>query len=387
MDTKIFITADNHIGRHLKKRKYFRDYAISNFKLIPGKIPNDVEYVVFAGDIFDKQDTDIECYNAYVEVLSKIISMPNVKNIFVITGNHDLYSTFYNSAAVDLGKSISNSDKLIICNKDYQVWKDDKITVGLMPFNRDLFINNEVGTKKIFDRLNQIQFEIHNDNNYKILVSHLAITDWMPFATGISLDELTNNTYFNLIVLGDLHNENYEKIDPDCSVIYTGTTFHTSIIDLYQHENVAKIITIKNDMLASVEKVHFTKPTIYKINKNNVDNEINIPTQQGLIELQEIVIITDDIDIHNEFKDRVIFSQYSPKTVKILEGPKDGNNTNDTNEHLDINQVCLQRINEDQTLDENTKKYLIELLNIDTDSMDSSSINDKVKELTLGDLE
>lgn len=387
MNTKIFITADNHIGKHLKKRKYFRDFAIKNFRLIPKKIPNDVEYVIFAGDIFDKQDTDIECYNAYIEVLSSIVNMPNVKNIFIITGNHDLYSNFYNSAAIDLAKSISNSDKIILCNKDYNIWRDDKITVGLLPYSRDLFVNNEVGTKKIFDRLNQIQFEIHNDDNYKILVSHFAITDWMPFATGISLDELTNNTYFNLIVLGDLHNEEYEKFDSDCSVIYTGSTFHTSVIDLSQHENVAKILTIKNDMLESVERVQFSKPTIYKINKDNVEDEINIPVQKGLIDLQDLVIITDDIDIHNELKDRVIFSQYSPKAVKMLEGAKNGDNTNDSERPLDINQVCLQRINEDQTLDEDTKKYLVDLLNIDTDSMDTSSINDKVKELTLGDLE
>ena len=389
MDTKIFVTADNHIGKHLKKRKYFRDFAIRNFRSIPNKIPSDVEYVVFAGDIFDKQDSDIECYNAYIEVLSKITDMSNVKNIFIITGNHDMYSNFYNSASIDLAKSINNSNKIIMCNKDYLVWNDEKILVGLLPYSRDLFINDEMGRRKIFNYLAQLQFEAHNvDSEFKILISHFAITDWMPFATGITLEELIDNKFFNLIIMGDLHNEEYEKVDPETTVLYTGSTFHTMIKDLYQHENVSKIITIKDDCIDSIERVRYPKPTIYKINKDNVDDEIYQPAELGQLDLQDIIIITDDIDIHNELKDRVIYSEYSPKMIKMLEGAKnDGSVQNDTEKPLDINQICLQRINEDQTLDEDTKIYLTSLLNIDTDSMDNSSINEKVKELTLGDIE
>ena len=361
MDTKIFVTADNHIGKHLKKRKYFRDFAIRNFRSIPNKIPSDVEYVVFAGDLFDKPDSDIECYNAYIEVITKIVNMPNVKNIFIITGNHDMYSNFYNSASIDLAKSINNSDKLVICNKDYLIWNE----------------------------LAQMQFECKPfDDRYKILISHFAITDWMPFATGITLEELIDNRFFNLIIMGDLHNEEYEKVDPETTVLYTGSTFHTMIKDLYQHENVSKIITIKDDCIDSIERVRYPKPTIYKINKDNVDDEIYQPAELGQLDLQDIIIITDDIDIHNELKDRVIYSEYSPKMIKMLEGAKnDGSIQNDTEKPLDINQICLQRINEDQTLDEDTKIYLTSLLNIDTDSMDNSSINEKVKELTLGDIE
>ncbi len=389
MDTKIFVTADNHIGKHLKKRKYFRDFAIRNFRSIPNKIPSDVEYVVFAGDLFDKPDSDIECYNAYIEVITKIVNMPNVKNIFIITGNHDMYSNFYNSASIDLAKSINNSDKLVICNKDYLIWDDDKLVVGLLPYSRDLFINDVNGQKNIITRLAQMQFECKPfDDRYKILISHFAITDWMPFATGITLEELIDNRFFNLIIMGDLHNEEYEKVDPETTVLYTGSTFHTMIKDLYQHENVSKIITIKDDCIDSIERVRYPKPTIYKINKDNVDDEIYQPAELEQLDLQDIIIITDDIDIHNELKDRVIYSEYSPKMIKMLEGAKnDGSIQNDTEKPLDINQICLQRINEDQTLDEDTKIYLTSLLNIDTDSMDNSSINEKVKELTLGDIE
>lgn len=376
---KIFITADNHIGKHLKKRKALRDWAINNFKLIPSKIPNDINYVIFAGDVFDKENTDIECYNAYIEVLSKINSMPNIKNIFVITGNHDQYSNFYNSASIDVVKNIGNS-KVVLCNKDYLVWNNDEdnLMITLLPFNRELFLDNEVGTKVLLDKLNEIQFNNSNDC-FKILVSHFAITDWMPFATtGLSLNELVGNHYYNLIVMGDLHNEDYEKVDEETTVLYTGSTFHTSISDLSNHNNVCKIITVEDNSVMNIEKVMLPKPPVVKIDRDNLDS-----LKDSLDE--NTIVITDDMDIHNDIKDRVLYSQYSPK-LEVTNNVTDDSVTTNDDEAIDITNICIDKINNDSTINNDTKSYLINLLNIDTDSMVSSDILEKVKEVTLGDL-
>lgn len=375
--TKFFVTADNHIGRHLKKRKTLRDFAINNFKLIPDKIPNDVEYVIFAGDVFDKENTDIECYNAYIEVLSKINSMPNIKNIFVITGNHDQYSNFYNSASIDVAQNVGLS-KVILCNNDYYVWQNERFLITLLPYNRSLFVNNEVGTKNIIDKLNDVQFGYNDiEDKFKILVSHFAITDWMPFATmGMSMEELVGNNFYNLIVMGDLHNEDFEKISSDTSVLYTGSTFHTSISDLYNHNNVAKIITVDENNGVEVERVTFPKPPVVKITKDNIGDlrdELN----------EKYIVLTDDIDLHNELKDRVLYSMYSPKDV-VKEITQTAERTSD--EPLDILEICTEKIRNDESLSEESKNCLIELLKLDTESLDNNDLFDKCREIVLGDL-
>jgi hypothetical protein len=300
----------------------------------------------------------------------------------IITGNHDQFNEYFDSASVDICK-VLESDKIVVCNKDDLFYFDENknILFCLLPYNRELFLKNEVGTKRIIDKINEQILRILNDNSYngafKVLVSHFAIEEWMPFSSEVvSKDELTAGSHFDLVILGDLHNETYEDFTKVPKILYTGSTMQTTITDLYNHKNCAKIISIDGDDVRS-EIVEFERPNVLLINNENFENhksEIN----------SKNIIITDDLEIHNMIKDRVLYSMYKPKVKNektVIENLQD--ESVDTND-LDVYALALKKIDEDESLDEESKTFLKFLVKLDVESMSKKDltelISDKIKE-------
>lgn len=371
---KIFITGDNHLGRNLKKRKALRDYAIRNFKSIPEKIGDDIDYVVFAGDIFDKDNADIECHEAFVDVIRELINRDTIKRIFIITGNHDSFNDYYNSSAINIANSL-DSAKIVSCSKDYMVNVDvgKKLMFCLIPWTKKLFLENEGGRRNIIEYFNNIGYEYLNgefDDYYKIMISHFPIKDWMPFAVhGMTLEELKRNSFFDLTILGDLHNEELEDLDK--GIIYTGSTMHTSIEDLKRHDNVAKIIEIEDNDVKSIERVVFDKPSIMEVTADNVKDL-----------KEDMIAITSDISIHMKIKDSCIYSLYKPLKEESNNGNEQisDNSGNDTGT-LDIQAVSVATIDSDQSLQSEEKEFIKSLLTLDTDSLSDADIQNKIEEL------
>jgi len=381
---KIFTTGDNHLGKNLKKRKALRELAIQNFKAIPDKIMGEgnIDYVVFAGDVFDKENTDIQCNYSYAEVLSQLVSINTIKKIFIITGNHDQYNDYFKGASVDLVK-VLKSNKIVCCNKDQLIYhnEEDKVVFFLLPYSRDIFLTNEVGNKIILDKINEFissTFDRPEFNDcYKIMVSHFAIKEWMPFSTeAIEKSELKNGNHFNLVIMGDLHNETFEDIDlSGTSILYTGSTMQTSISDLHNHNNVAKVITIENNSLSNVKHIEFEKPKTIIVSSDDIESK------RSQID-ESTIVITNDLGIHMLLKDRVLYSMYKPIATKYLSDESIEEEEVDL-EKLDINQIAKDKIDGDETIDEDTKNYLKTLVNIDVESMETSDLLEKVQSITV----
>jgi len=373
---KAFGTGDNHLGKSLKKKKALRELAINNFLDIPNKVPDDCDYVIFSGDVFDKENTDIQCYDAYAKVLTQLCKMPNIKKILIIPGNHDEFNDYYNTASVNLIGGLE-SDKLVICDKGHKFYydKDNDVLFTLLPYSKDLFLTNEVGGLKLVDKINEIIAELFNkpeyENSYKVLISHFAITEWMPFGSEtISKEELTAGNHFDLIILGDLHNETYEDLSQPTKIIYTGSTCHTTITDLYNHENVAKYITINDKAIESIDQIKFNKPNIVIVDESNIES-----LQDQLDE--DTIVITSSLEIHTSLKDRVMFSMYKPK-VKLSDKLMDDLGEGEDVEALDIDIIAKKKIDEDTTINDDTKKFLKFLVDIDTDSYGPKEIAEDV---------
>jgi DNA repair exonuclease SbcCD nuclease subunit len=375
----IFASGDNHLGKTLKMRKSLREIGINNFKSIPDKIknhPNDIDYVVFPGDVFDKENTDIQSYYAYASVLKDLIKIESIKKIMVITGNHDQYNEYFSAASIDIG-DILESEKIVVCNKNdlFYFNEEDNILFCLLPYNRELFLKNEVGTKIIIDRINDQILKILNTpeykNAFKVLVSHFAIEEWMPFSSEVvSKKELRAGSHYDLIILSDLHNETYEDHTEKPNIVYTGSTMHTTITDLYNHKNSAKVITI-DDGIVSSEAIEFHTPPVILINKDNFDDHKKDLTTKN-------IVITDDFEIHNNIKDRVLYSMYKPKVSNektVIENLEDGDSDVDS---LDVHKLALKKIEEDELLDDETKNFLKFLVNIDVGSTSKKDLADMI---------
>jgi len=384
---KIFATADNHLGKTLKMKKAMRELGISNFLEIPNKVKAEtipVDYVLFAGDVFDKDNTDVQSNYAYAKVLSELSEIKTLKKIIVITGNHDQFNDYFNIAGVDIG-NIIKSDKIVICNKDDMFYHDvnDDVLFCLLPYNKKLFLKNEIGGKIIIDKINDAIIKIMNSpeyvNSFKILVSHFAIEEWMPFGSEtVSIKELRAGSHFDLVILGDLHNEDYQDSKDKPVITYTGSTMHTNLTDLYNHRNCAKIIEVDDGGYINISKCEFYTPPVYLVNKENVDT-----FDKKLIN-DKSIIITNDLEIHNNVKDRVLCSMYKP-VVNAAGDIIESINEDQDLETLDVKEVAIQKVDSDVTINDDSKKFLKFLINLDTDSNSKKDISDMIyKEIMSG---
>ena len=374
--TTILASGDNHLGKALKKRKILREMGINNFLKLP-KIAKkeNAEYVVFPGDVFDKESSDIQSYQAYVQTLTLLDKNPMIKKIFIITGNHDQYNSYFSAASVDLG-SLLESKKIIVCNNEYLLHYEESsnLLFFLLPYSNKLFLENEVGTKVIMDKINEAILEISKNETYrnafKIFVSHFAIKEWMPFSSEtISMEDLRAGNIFDLILLSDLHNETFENYQEGAPIIYTGSTMHTTITDLHKHKNGCKIIEIDNETkgVISAFKEVYTPKTIIVTTENleEVKDSIN----------SDSIIITDNLNIHNIYKDNVLYSMYKPTATTVTEAVEESDEDLET---LDVEELSLRKINSDESLNQETKNLLIWLVTLDPESCTKKELGELV---------
>ena len=207
---------------------------------------------------------------------------------------------------------------------------------------------------------------------YKIMVSHFPISDWMPFASfALSLEDLDRIKFFNAIVLGDLHNEKLKRIDEgNVDILYTGSTMQTSIEDLKNHHNVARVLTIEDGILENVEDIRFPQPRVLILTKEN-EKEAS----------ESDILVTDDIKMYMKWKDRCIYVMYKPgNVVKDENGSLTYERPEDL-ESLDINAIAKSEIDKDETIGDDEKNFLKNLLDIDPESLSAEDIQKHIGEL------
>lgn len=373
---KIFVTGDNHLGRNLKKRKILRDCALTNFRAIPSKIGKDIDYVIFAGDTFDKDNTDIECCSVYMNVLQEIIAMPNIKKVFIISGNHDSFNEYYSNAAIGIADSLK-SDKIVTCSSEYKcvTIPEDNLFISLIPWSKKLFLVNEGDMRNIAEYINNIKYTYMDETEgmCRIMVSHFPISDWMPFASfAMSLEDLDRIKFFDIMVLGDLHNEKLKRIDEgNVDILYTGSTMQTSIEDLKNHHNIARVLTIEDGVLEKVEDIKFPQPRVLILTREN-EKEAS----------ESDILVTDDIKMYMKWKDRCIYVMYKPgNVVKDDNGSLTYERPGEDLESLDINAIAKSEIDKDETIGDDEKNFLKNLLDMDPESLNAEDIQKRIGEL------
>lgn len=85
---KILHLADLHLGKILLEQSLIEDQEYMLNQIIEKIKENEIDVILIAGDIYDKNIPSLEAINLFDNFLNILIKQLN-KKVFIIAGNHD----------------------------------------------------------------------------------------------------------------------------------------------------------------------------------------------------------------------------------------------------------------------------------------------------------
>ncbi len=85
---KILHLADLHLGKILLEQSLIEDQEYMLNQIIEKIKENEIDVILIAGDIYDKNIPSLEAINLFDNFLNVLIKRLN-KKVFIIDGNHD----------------------------------------------------------------------------------------------------------------------------------------------------------------------------------------------------------------------------------------------------------------------------------------------------------
>jgi exonuclease SbcD len=85
---KILHLADLHLGKILLEQSLIEDQEYMLNQIIEKIKENEIDVILIAGDIYDKNIPSLEAINLFDNFLNVLIKRLN-KKVFIIAGNHD----------------------------------------------------------------------------------------------------------------------------------------------------------------------------------------------------------------------------------------------------------------------------------------------------------
>ena len=245
---KILHTADLHLGKTLNGYSLIEDqeYILNKIKDIVLK--ENVDVVVFAGDIFDRAITSVEALDLFSNFLDFVYK--NNKTLIAILGNHD-------------GERISFTNRILKNSNIHIVNEPKKIKVNDVVFScipymnihqfRD-FYNEEF---KTIDEAYLYTIEDFNINNsdYNFMIAHDYFTHNMEkliesdseiknLIGGLEYLDVSMFKDYNYVALGHLHNP--QKVGLD-KIRYSGSILKYSFSEANSSKSVVIVDTISDD--------------------------------------------------------------------------------------------------------------------------------------------
>lgn len=245
---KILHTADLHLGKTLNGYSLIEDqeYILNKIKDIVLK--ENVDVVVFAGDIFDRAITSVEALDLFSNFLDFVYK--NNKTLIAILGNHD-------------GERISFTNRILKNSNIHIVNEPKKIKVNDVVFScipymnihqfRD-FYNEEF---KTIDEAYLYTIEDFNINNsdYNFMIAHDYFTHNMEkliesdseiknLIGGLEYLDVSMFKDYNYVALGHLHNP--QKVGLD-KIRYSGSILKYSFSEANSSKSVVIVDTINDD--------------------------------------------------------------------------------------------------------------------------------------------
>jgi len=231
---------DGHLDNTFMGRKILRIESQENFKLAAVKaIELNVDAVFYLGDIYDDKEPgpdSTECLSESIRLLEEA-GIP----VFAICGNHDKYSTYYDSSP---GRTIFKNNINYSDDKLLKI-KIDDVNIYMLPY-LDISLDEY---REIFD---DIAFQASKTKN-NVFMSHFALKEALElsFLDALSVDDLPTR-HLDFAILGDIHKPWIYEVN-DCTVCYTGSTYPTSVTDMFNHSHCCLLFDTEKKEIEKVD--------------------------------------------------------------------------------------------------------------------------------------
>lgn len=366
-------TADNHLGcdLYLKMRRFYLDNfekLIMDTLKIKEENPNEDVGIVFAGDLFDTDNPDMEVINLVFNSL-RILKNKGVL-LFGLFGNHDKWNPKFQMSALNIyGNSYKFKNSLLNDNNDVESlfdaysyglpvkYETKDCLIVLQSFLPDI--------QMLKDNLNK-SVEHCVPGKINMLFSHFAMREVFPMLTeNISIDDLPTE-HFDYVGMGDIHGgKKLEWIKNKCIINYCRATFHTSISDMQSVDPGYNILKINNNKL-KIEPIDLYQPKI-----------ITVETEEELTEelTDSIVLLKDPKLLYK------CYFRCKPIHVKLLmndDGTITDEETGEVISVSNINEIEKSILNTIE-MDEDVRKFIKILLNKNLSDNKRSVIVDDIK--------
>jgi len=282
--------ADCHLGSW--RQPELQELNLNSFKLaIKTCIQEEVEFVLFAGDLFDSPFPAIEILKETFAEFRKL-KEAEIKS-YIIAGSHD-YSVS--------GKTFLDVlEKAGFCEICKFTEKENEIILEPI-IHKSCYIYGYPGKKSGLEvqELNKIKINESYQEHFRILMLHTTITEVkgnLPIES-IDLDKLPRADYY---ALGHIHID-FEKEVNNKPVIYGGPTFPNNFKELEE---------IKQGGFYIIDVAGYTKITKKEIKLKEIES-ISIKLEDALTGTQKILKELEKRDL----KDKIVLLRVSGNLKK-----------------------------------------------------------------------
>lgn len=245
---RILHTADLHLGKTLNGYSLIEDqeYILNKIKDIA--IKENVDVVVFSGDIFDRAITTKEALDLFSDFLDFIYK--NNKTLIAILGNHD-------GDRISFTNRILKNNNIYIVNEPKKIKIDDVIFSCIPYMNIHQFRDFYNEDFKTIDEAYLYTIEDFNINkdNYNFMVAHDYFTYNMEkliesdseiknMVGGLEYLDVSMFKDYDYVALGHMHNP--QKVGLD-KIRYSGSILKYSFSEVNHNKSVVIVDTINND--------------------------------------------------------------------------------------------------------------------------------------------
>ena len=282
--------ADCHLGSW--RQPELQELNLNSFKLaIKTCIQEKVEFILFAGDLFDSSFPAIEILKETFAEFRKL-KEAEIKS-YIIAGSHD-YSVS--------GKTFLDVlEKAGFCEICKFTEKENEIILKPI-IHKTCYIYGYPGRKSGLEvqGLNKIKINESYQDHFRILMLHTTITEVkgnLPIES-IDLDKLPKADYY---ALGHIHVDFEQEVN-NKPVIYGGPTFPNNFKELEE---------IKQGSFYIIDVVGYTKITKKEIKLKEIES-INIKLEDALTGTQKILRELEKRDV----KDKIVLLRVSGNLKK-----------------------------------------------------------------------
>jgi len=276
--------ADCHLGSW--RQPELQELNIESFKkAIETCIKEQVEFILFAGDLFDSAFPPIEILKETFSEFRKL-KEEGIKS-YVIAGSHD-----YSVSGKTFLDVLERAGFCEICKYEEQGEEENKEIILKPIIHKSYHIYGYPGKKSGLEvqDLKKIKIKEPYENNFRILMLHTTINEVaenLPIET-IDLAEMPKADYY---ALGHIH-VNYEKEVNGKPAIYGGPTFPNNFKELEE---------LKNGSFYIIDVEGYTKITKKEINLKDTEL-IEIELDNALTGTEKIISTLERRDL----KDKIV---------------------------------------------------------------------------------